>query len=130
MTHTTLSRRGSALITVLIIVMVLAFTIVGVVGVGARNQMLSMHRINTARAFYAAEAGMNMALRELAIGRDEDGDGAIGSISDDGNDANDPAFGGGRVIVRIDNTGGPFTLQSTGSSGSSRRRIEVQLPAD
>ena len=125
-----MSQRGSALITVLIIVMVLGFTIVGVVGVGTRNQMLSMHRINTARAFYAAEAGMNMAMRELAIGLDEDGDGTIGSISDDGDDDNNPEIGGGRVFVSADNTDGNYSLVSTGSSGSSRRRIEVIFSID
>ncbi|MCH8985671.1 MAG: hypothetical protein IIB04_03545 [Acidobacteria bacterium] len=111
----------------LIIVMVLGFTIVGVVGVGARNQMLSMHRINTARAFYAAEAGMNMSMRELAIGLDEDGDGTIGGISDDGDDNNNPVIGGGRVFVSVENTGGILSLVSTGSAGASRRRIKVDL---
>lgn len=127
MTRRNRSQRGSALITVLIIVMVLGFTIVGVVGVGARNQMLSMHRINTARAFYAAEAGMNMSMRELAIGLDEDGDGTIGGISDDGDDNNDPVIGGGRVFVSVENTGGILSLVSTGSAGASRRRIKVDL---
>lgn len=121
------SRRGSALITVLIIVMVLGFTIVGVVGVGARNQMLSMHRISTARAFYAAEAGMNMAMRELAIGLDEDGDGTIGGISDDGDNNNNPTIGGAQVFVSVQNTGGSLTLVSTGSAGASRRRIEIDM---
>ena len=33
------------------------------------------------QAFYAAEAGMNMAIREMMVGRDEDGDGVIGAVS-------------------------------------------------
>ncbi len=126
----TMTRRGSALITVLIIVMVLGFTIVGVVGVGARNQMLSMHRISTARAFYAAEAGMNMAMRELAVGLDEDGDGTIGGISDDGDSNNNPTIGGARVFVSVQSASGNFTLLSTGSADASRRRIEVTLSAN
>jgi Tfp pilus assembly protein PilX len=121
------NQRGSALITVLVIVMVLGFTVVGIVGVGARNQLLSVHRISTARAFYAAEAGMNMAMRELVLGQDDDGDGTIGGISDDANAANNPAIGGGRVYVSVDSTGGRYILVSHGTSGSSRRRIEVEL---
>jgi len=127
MTHQPTQQRGSALITVLIIVMVLGFTVVGVVGVGARNQTLAAHRISTARAFYAAEAGINMAMRELALGQDSDGDGTIGSISDDENTANDPVIDNAQVHVTIDNTGGRYLLVSHGTSSQSRRRIEVEL---
>ena len=124
------SNRGSALITVLIIVMVLGFAVVGVVGVGSRSHTLTRHRMNTARAFYAAEAGMNMAMRELSLGLDEDGDGIIGSISDDSDDSNDPSIGGGRVSVSLSIASGQMMLVSTGRCDSSSRRIEASFSSE
>lgn len=119
------SRRGSALVTVLIIVMLLGFTVVGVVGVGARDQDLTVRRLDTARAFYAAEAGMNMAIRELMLDIDEDGDGGVGTISDDDDPATDPSFGSASVSVSLVVTAGRSTLVSKGVSGQSRRHIEA-----
>lgn len=78
------------------------------------------------RAFYACEAGMNMALREIYNGSDEDGDGTIGSISNDGNANNDPSIGGARVTVsRTDGT--VTTLQANGRSGTAVKRMEATL---
>ena len=119
------SCRGSALVTVLIIVMLLGFTVVGVVGVGARDQDLTVRRLDTARAFYAAEAGMNMAIRELMLDSDEDGDGGIGTVSDDNDPATDPSFGSASVSVSLVVTAGQSMLVSNGVSGQSRRQIET-----
>src|SRR2546426_11128920 len=55
--------------------------------------------LNASNAFYAAESGVEFALRELKVGSDLDGDGTIGSISDDGNSANDPGLGQGTFHV-------------------------------
>ena len=119
------SRRGSALVTVLIIVMLLGFTVAGVVGVGARDQDLTVRRLDTARAFYAAEAGMNMAIRELMLDTDEDGDGGVGTVSDDDDPDTDPSFGSASVNVSLVVTAGQSMLVSNGASGQSRRRVEA-----
>ncbi len=119
------SRRGSALVTVFIIVMVLGFTVAGVVGVGARDQDLTVRRLDTARAFYAAEAGINMAIRELMLDTDEDGDGGVGTISDDNDPATDPSFGSASVSVSLVVTAGQSMLVSNGASGQSRRQVET-----
>src|SRR5688572_6539228 len=80
----TAPRRGAAIVAMITTMLLLGLIGVGMVLGGARDQDLSIKRLETVRAFYAAESGMNMAIRELMVRADEDGDGAIGSISDDG----------------------------------------------
>jgi hypothetical protein len=109
----------------LVIVLVLvALMIVGLVLGGAREQDLSTQRLGTVRALYAAEAGINMGMREWVLRTDADGDGAMGSISDDGNAANNPALGGGTVWVDAVGGGLQTTLISHGSAGLTSRRLE------
>lgn len=112
---------------VLIVLILVGLFVVGIVNTGARDQNLSASRLATVQAFYAAEAGINMAMRELTLNTDEDVDGAIGSISDDGSDATDPAIGTGRVAVTITTAAGQDTLVSSGRSADSRREITATV---
>ena len=91
------SRRGAAAIVMVILLLVMNIVIIGLVLGGARDQDLTVRRVETIRAFYAAEAGMNMAMRELVANTDADGDGTVGGVSDDGNASNDPAIGPANV---------------------------------
>ena len=118
-------RRGVAVVVVLVLLLVVGLIIIGMVQSGARDQDLTVVRLQTVHAFYAAEAGMNMAVREMTVATDEAGDGGIGTISDDSNDGTDPAIGGGQVVVTA--SGAPFqiTLTSTGQSGRARRKIDA-----
>ncbi len=61
----------------------------------SRTRSAEIKCVETTQGFYAAEAGMNMAInsREMMNNTDEDGDGAIGTISDDAVPASDPTFG-------------------------------------
>lgn len=120
-------RRGAAVAAIVATLTLLGLVLVGLVLGGARDQDLSIRRLETIRAFYAAEAGANMAIRELMVGADEDGDGTIGTISGDGNAANDPTVGAGRVCVTKTISGPQTTLTSEGRSGSARRKIEALL---
>ena len=120
-------RRGAAIISVIIVLAILGIALVGAVNAGSREQDLTVRRMDTLRAFYAAEAGMNMAIRELASGVDEDGDGVIGGISDDGDDETGPLIGLARVSVARTEPGGVLTLTSEGRAGESRRRFRVTL---
>ena len=70
---------------------------------------------------------VNMAVREMMNNADEDGDGAIGTISDDGNAANDPTFGQAQVLVISAVAGPQTTLRSKGRSGDARREVETVL---
>jgi hypothetical protein len=111
-----------AMIAALLVTMMI---IVGMVLGGSRDHELTVRRAETVRAIYAAEAGMNMAIREISLGSDEDGDGGIGTVSDDGNDANNPSFGMASFVVTSSTSGGTTTLTSTGSAGESRREFEA-----
>jgi hypothetical protein len=97
------------------------------------NYASAGHFYSTA-AFYAAESGIEMALAELnqSPPTDIDSDGTIGSISDNGNDADDPAVATGAFSVsRISvspavyrATGRPTTTQAPWNA--YRRVMEVQ----
>ena len=121
------SRRGSALVAVMVLIFIASMIVAGFVLLTGRDSDLTVRRVETIQAFYAAEAGMNMAIREVANNTDEDGDGAIGTISDDGTDANDPSVSDGQVIVTSTTANGVTTLVSKGRSGESRRQVEADL---
>ena len=121
-------HRGAAVVAMIIVLLIIDLIIIRIVIGGARDHDLTVRRAETVQAFYAAEAGMNMAIREMMNNADEDGDTGIGSISDDGNAANDPTFGNAQVVVtRAPPAALPTTLTSQGRSGEARRDIEAVL---
>jgi Tfp pilus assembly protein PilX len=73
-------RRGAVAVAAVILMVLVNLIIVGMVLVGARHQDATVNRVETTRAFYAAEAVMHMALRELSEDADFDGDGTVGRI--------------------------------------------------
>ncbi len=119
--------HGAVAISMVIALVVVDLIIISIVIGGARDHDLTIKRIETIESFYAAEAGMNMAIREMMNSADEDGDGAIGTISDDGNAANDPTFGQAQVLVTASVAGPQTTLRSKGRSGDARREVETVL---
>ncbi len=121
------NRRGTAAVSMIIVLMLVDLIIVGMVIGGARDHDLTVKRIETIQAFYAAEAGMNMAIRELMNNNDEDGDGTVGTISDDATPANDPTLGQAQVLVTSAVAGPQTTLTSQGRSGDARRHIAAIL---
>ena len=120
-------RPATAAVAVIIALIVLQLVVAGVVVGGARDQDLTTSRIDAVRAFYAAEAGINMGIREMMLNTDEDGDGKVGGISDNGNSTNDPALGAARFVVSQSVNAGVTTIASEGRSGEARRRAEAQL---
>ena len=120
-------RRGAAAIATVVLLLILDLIIIRIVIGGARDHDLTVRRAETIQAFYAAEAGMNMAVREMMTSTDEDGDGAIGTISDDATPANDPTFGQAQALVIVTVAGPPTTLRSKGRSGDARREVEAVL---
>lgn len=121
------ARRGAAAIVMVVLLLVVSIIVIGTTISGARDQDLSVRRVETIQAFYAAEAGMNMAIREVVNDTDEDGDGEVGTISDDGNGANNPAIGAAKVYVTAEVSGDDTILSSFGSRGVSTRRIDASL---
>lgn len=120
-------RRGTLLASVVVLLILLQLFAMAIVTAGGRDHDLAARRAETLQAFYAAEAGANMALRELMLNSDEDGDGVVGSISNDGIDGNDPAIGQGRVRVVKVTVASQTTVTSTGRLREARRAISMLL---
>ncbi|MGI9015045.1 MAG: hypothetical protein ACR2GY_12475 [Phycisphaerales bacterium] len=121
------SRRGVAIIGVVMLLMIANLVVFGLVLGSGREADLVIARTQTVRAFYAAESGVQMALHEIMTNADEDGDGGVGTISNDDDSLNDPAIGGGRVVVTIGLVGTDTVLRSAGRAGTSLRMIEVVI---
>ena len=118
-------RHGTAAIAMVVTLLILNLIVIAIVVGGGRDHDLTVRRIETIQAFYAADSGMNMAIREKMEGVDEDVDGGVGTISADDpiDDANDPAFGTAQVVVTV--LGDIYT--SRGRSGKARREMEAEM---
>lgn len=130
-------RRASG---VAVVAFVAALLIIGtfvlwLFSLTASMSVASLGHLQGLGAFYAAEGGLELSLRELNSNppADIDSDGTIGTISDNGNPADDPATATGAVHVELLVTT-PLTLRATGrpaqtsSSWSEFRRIiEVRM---
>jgi hypothetical protein len=123
-------RRALAAVAMVVVLIIIDLIVVGmVVGLG-RDHHLTVHRMQTLEAMYAAEAGMNMSIREMMYDLDEDGDGAVGTISDDSDDGTDPGVGNARFVVTAaadTPAAGQTTLTSAGRSGEAQRKMETIL---
>jgi hypothetical protein len=109
----------------IVLLLILDLVVLVMVLGGARDQDLTVRRVETVQAFYAAESGVNMAVRELMLDADEDGDGSTGGISDDENDGNDPTIGSAAVCVQMAMGAEGTTLSSDARAGEARRRLEA-----
>ena len=130
------TRRGMIAVAMIVLMIIVDLIIVGMVISQARDHDLTVRRLQTIESFYAAEAGVNMSMRELSIPADEDGDNdgswplGIGTISDDTNPATDPTLGNAQFVVTAEPdtpVGGQTTITSEGRSGDARRRIQAVL---
>ncbi|MHC4427072.1 MAG: hypothetical protein ACYS0D_00510 [Planctomycetota bacterium] len=123
-------RRAVAAVAMVVFLIVVDLIIVGfVVGLG-RDHNLTLHRMRTLEAEYAAEAGVNMSIREMMYDLDADGDGTIGTISDDSDDGTDPTLGNAQFVVTAaadTPLAGQTTLTSSGRSGEARRQMKTIL---
>ncbi len=127
--HTITHARqcGAVGIGIIAVLVVIEMIVVVSVITGSLTHDLTLQRLNTNQAFYAAEAGMALGVREMWINSDEDGDGTVGSISDDGNNANDPVIGQGTVHVSKTVNGSTTTLISRGTSSQAFRKISLDF---
>lgn len=121
------ARRGTALVAVLLTLVVLQLVVAALVMAGSRDQDLAAQRVAASRSFYAAEAAVNMGLREVARNSDIDLDGVIGSISSDGNNANDPHLGGSRLRASLTTAGNITTITAVGLNQEATRRSAASL---
>ncbi len=123
------SRQAVVAVAMVVVLLIIDLAIVGIVIGLSRDHDLTVRRLRTVEAAYAAEAGVNMSIREMMNVLDEDGDTKIGGISDNDNAADDPAIGNARFFVDYDDSNYPpeWKLTSEGRSGDARRRMETVL---
>lgn len=119
--------RGSAIVAILVALAMLQILVAAIVFSGTRSDTLSTLRLDAARSLYAAEAGANLAIREVVLNSDADADGGIGSISNDANATNDPAISGARVSVSASTSGEATTAIVTSTAGECARRITLTI---
>src|SRR5262245_60389239 len=86
-------RRGVLAVAFAVTLLVVATLVLWVFQSTAVSARGTLGHLYTTSAFYAAESGAEFALREVKVGVDLDGDGAVGSVSNDGNSGNDPGLG-------------------------------------
>jgi hypothetical protein len=117
------ARRGIAAVAVIVILVIVDLIVVGVVLSESRGHEVTVQRLETVRAYYAAEAGVHMAMRELMFQENHDDDCAVGTISNDGIDGNDPALGTASFMVTAIPSGSQYAIRSYGRSGDARREM-------
>lgn len=120
--------RGTVLVAVIVVLVVLQLLVVAVSVAGSRDQDLTVRRLEASRAYYAAEAVANMAIREVARNADEDGDGGIGTVFTSA-PAAAPAIGPGGAsgVVTTSITGGVTTIFADSMSGAASRAISARV---
>ncbi len=121
------SRRGSVLAAVIVLLLILEIAVASLLMSSTNEQSVGVDRLDTVRAFYAAEAGTQMALREMMLGRDEDGDGVVGGVSDDGDATTNPRFGNASVHVMVTIVAGAMVVTSDGSCGKAMRIVQATV---
>jgi hypothetical protein len=68
-----------------------------------------------------------MAVRELMVSTDQDGDGTIGGISGDSIASNDPSLIGGARFSVTKSGSSTVIITSQGRAGSARRSISLTI---
>lgn len=119
--------RGVAIVGMVAALLLMSLMITGMVVLGADDAELAPRRVESVQAFYAAESGLAVAAHELMTNEDTDGDGVVGSVSDDGESSTDPAVGRASIRVESDAEEGRTTLTSIASVGPAARRIQLVL---
>lgn len=120
-------RRGVVSVAVLILLGVLMLVVAGVVMAGGRDHEVAGLELQGERARYAADAAAHMAVKELFDNLDRDGDGGIGTISADGNTANDPTLGATRLWATAVTAGSETTVTARGENAAARRAVQVRV---
>lgn len=98
------TRRGVAMLAFVVAVLVLGALVVWQAVTTALASRAYLGHYLSGGALYASESGIELAVREVMQAADLDGDGAIGTISNDGNDGNDPSLLNGSFHVTASGT--------------------------
>jgi len=116
-------RRGAALVAFIAALLVIGTFVLWAFDMTGTTATTSLSHFLGTGALYAAESGIEMSVREIGLGMDFDneGTGTMGTISNNGNSADDPAIAAGRFFVE-QTSPSPPTYRATG------RPNQAQLP--
>jgi len=117
-------RQGAAAVATVILLVLLNLIILGMVGRSASDQDIAVTQVAAVQTAYAAEAAVSLAMAEIMNNSDIDGDGTLGSISNDGNDDNNPLIGGIPVKVSRTDLDEGTRLLASAASANCRRTIQ------
>ena len=125
-------RHGVAVISFVAALLIIGTLVLWLFQLTTTTSTTTLGHYYSTGAFYAAESGIEMAVREVSQGNDIDSDGTIGTISDNDNENDDPALASGAFFVQKVGTtpdtfqaiGRPF--ESSGAWSTCRRVIEAQ----
>lgn len=108
-------RRGAALVGFVAALLVIGTLVLWVFAVTSTTTVSSLGHYVSTGALYAAESGVEMSAREIGHGTDFDneGTGTMGTISNNGNSADDPALATGSFYVE-QTSPSPPTYRATG----------------
>lgn len=115
-------RRGAAVLAFVAALLVIGTMVLWTLQWTAVGATGSLGHFSSTGAFYGAESGIEMALREVRLGSDTDSDGTIGSISNNGNNADDPALATGSFRVSVSGT----FFTATGTWRNYTRVVEIE----
>jgi hypothetical protein len=119
-THRPSERKGVAILAFVTALLVIGTMSLWLLHLTATTNSASMGHFYSTGAFYAAEGGVEMSLRELnsSPATDIDSDGTNGTISDNGNASDDPALATGAFYVS-QLSASPPTYRATGKTTQS-----------
>ncbi len=92
-------RRGVAVISFVVALLVIGTLVLWLLQLTASTSIAALGHYFGTCSFYAAESGIEMAVRELRQENDIDSDGQVGTISHNGDAGDDPAMASGAFYV-------------------------------
>lgn len=120
--------RGTVLVAAIAALVILQLLVVAVSFAGARDQDLTVRRLEAARSYYAAEAAANMAIREIARNTDEDADGGIGTVfTSAASPATTIGMGGATAVATTTTTNGITTIFADSAAGVATRTVSARV---
>ena len=121
------ARRGVIAVGMILAMVFLMLVVTSVVVCDARDSDMARNREQADRAFFAADAGIQMAIREIMDNADEDGDGGVGTISNDNLLGTNPMFNGAPVTVARQVNNGFVSISAFGWLSDCIKKITVEI---
>lgn len=112
--HLAVRRRGMAVAVIVVVLAVLSLTLLGSVRPVRQETGAALLRVQTLRAFYAAESGVTVVIGGMGAGLELPEPGDSLTLSEQSVEFEAVPDGSGVIVV-------------TGSSGGARRRISLDI---